>query len=293
MSSGNGKKYNDPRSDKRRICGDETMTTNTSDTPKVFIVPLPSLPEVCLIRFTGDLDMACLSAVDDCLESLPGSDKKHAIADMSGVTLISSAALGKLLGVKRRFMEMGGDLVLAAMGLDLKMKFTLMGANKIFKLYGDLRSAANAYAWEVKHETEQIKVSFPSNLSIVPSVRSFVSRVILHKGYSDRDSFRVETIVDEICNNAIQYGLHGDNDNISLKMKVNWDKVEIDAENRSNPKKTGSLKVHMQNLEQNIPTDSGDRRGRGLALVKMLASELSADINNTGTTVHVTKLKEE
>jgi anti-anti-sigma factor len=265
----------------------------STDTPNVTIVPIPTLPEVCLIRLSGDLDIKGLGALDRCLEKAIGIEKKFAIADMSAVTHLSSAVLGKMLGVKQRFIEKGGDLVLAGLSLELKMKFALMGANKIFKMYGDLRSATNAYSWEVKHETERIKVSFPSNLSVVPAVRSFFSNVMRHKGYSDRDGFRVETIVDEICNNAIQYGLHRDNDNITLKVKVNWDKVEIDAENRSDPHKTGSLRIHMQNLEQNKPVEDGDKRGRGLALVKMLASELTADINDTGTTVHVTKLKEE
>jgi anti-anti-sigma factor len=264
-----------------------------TDNSTISIVPIPSLPEVCLIRLSGDLDIKALGALDACLTDLSTSEKKHAIADMSAVTLVSSAALGKLLGIKRRFMEKGGDLVLAALSLELKMKFSLMGANKIFKIYSDLRSASNAYAWDVKHESECIKISFPSNLSIVPAIRSFVSRITLHKGYSDRDSFRIETIVDEICNNAVQYGLHRDNGNISLKMKVNWDKVEIDAQNWSDPHKTELLRKHMENLEQNNPVENGDRRGRGLALVKMLATELTADINDTGTTVHVTKLKEE
>jgi anti-anti-sigma factor len=259
----------------------------------ISIVSIPSLPEVCVLRISGDLDVASLGSFDACFAELSASDKKHAIADMNAVMLLSSAALGKLLGIKRRFMEKGGDLVLAALNLDLKMKFGLMGANKIFKMYNDLRSATNAYAWEIKHETERLRISFPSNLAMVPAVRSFVSRVMLHKGYSDRDSFRIETIVDEICNNAVQYGLHSDHDNITLRMKVNWDKVEIDAENRSDPHKTDVLKEHMDNLKQNKIVEGEDRRGRGLALVKMLASELTADINATGTTIHVTKLKEE
>jgi anti-anti-sigma factor len=264
-----------------------------NDSTAITIVPIPTLPEVCLIRLSGDLDLQSIGPLDTCLADLSSSDKKHAIADMSAVSLVSSAALGKLLGIKRRFMEKGGDLVMAALNLELKMKFALMGANKIFKIFNDLRSATNAYAWEVKHETERIRISFPSNLSVVPAVRSFVSRVMKHKGYSNRDSFRIETIVDEICNNAVQYGLHTDQDNIALKLKVNWDRVEIDAENRSDPHKTNSLKVHMDNLKKNIPVDGDDKRGRGLALVKMLATELTADINNTGTTIHVTKLKEE
>ncbi|MBN2035567.1 MAG: ATP-binding protein [Chitinispirillaceae bacterium] len=257
------------------------------------IIPVPEFPDVCFLRLSGDLDVPGMIQLEATVADHMDPEKKHAIADMSGVTLVSSAALGKLLGLKRRFMERGGDLVLAALSLDLKMKFALMGANKIFKIYNDLRSASNAYAWEVKHESERLKISFPSNLGIVPAVRSFVSRVMLHKGYSDRDSFRVETIVDEICNNAVQYGAHTDHDNITLKMKVNWDKVEIDAENKSDPHKTDSLRMHIDNLLHDKAVNLDERRGRGLALVKMLASELSAEINDNGTTVHVTKLKEE
>ena len=251
------------------------------------------MPDVCLLKFSGDLDARTISSLDGCFTRVRGIDKKHAIADMSAVSMITSTALGKLLGAKRRFVEKGGDLVLAAMSLELKMKFALMGANKIFRIYNDIRSASNAYAWEVMHETEHIKLSFPARLNIVPAVRSFVSRVMIHKGYSDRDSFRIETIVDEICNNAVEYGSQGAKDNIALRLRVDWEKVELDAENISDPKKKELLMSHMRNLQQNLPLDGDDKRGRGLALVKMLASELVADITDTGTTIHVTKLKEE
>jgi anti-anti-sigma factor len=264
-------------------------------TPDFAVENVPSLPEVCLIRLRGDLDIKSVAAMDSCFSRQADSaSKKHAIADLSEVTMIASAALGKLLGLKRRFVERGGDLVLAAMSLELKMKFTLMGANKIFKIYNDRRSAMNAYAWEVKHESEHIRLSFPPQLAIVPAVRNFVSQIMVHKGYSNRDSFRIETIVDEICNNAVQYGSPGDHDNVKLRLKVDWEKVELDTENVSDPVKKDELKAHMENLKNNVPPIHSDgKRGRGLALVKMLASELSAETTGSGTTVHVTKLKEE
>ena len=71
---------------------------------------------------------------------------------MSDVTMITSAAIGKLLGIKKRLSEKEGDLVLAALDVKHKMLLNLMGANKIFKIFNDLRSAMSAYAWEVKHE---------------------------------------------------------------------------------------------------------------------------------------------
>jgi anti-anti-sigma factor len=265
-----------------------------SDTSsQVTIDEIPQMPEACLIRLSGELDSKSVSTIEESFCHFTDDSKKHGIAEMSGVTLITSGALGKLLGMKRRFVERGGDLVLAGLNLELKMKLALMGANKIFTIYGDLQSALNAYAWEVKHETELVQLSFPANIGIVPSVRAFVRKVIQHKGYSDRDSFRIETIVDEICNNAIQYGESERSENISLRVKVSWDKVEIDTENVSDPSKTDLLRKHMNNLQKKKRAESSDKRGRGLALVKMLASELSADVTDKGTTVHVTKLKEE
>ena len=259
----------------------------------ISITDIPTLPETCLIYFKGVLDGKSMAAIDACINQLMGGNKKHAIADLSGVSLVTSGALGKLLGIKRRFIDRGGDLVLAAMNLDLKMKLALMGANKIFKIYGDIRSATSAYAWEIKHETEHVELSFPSNLRMVPGVRRFVSQVMRQKGYSDRDSFRIETIVDEICNNAVQYGSHKGNENINLRISVDWDKVEIDAENVSDPKKIESLKLHMKSLQEHQGFEADEKRGRGLALVKMLASKLTADVSDKGTMVHVTKLKEE
>lgn len=261
----------------------------------IAIIEVPEIPEMCLIQFCGDLDGKSTGGIEACFARISRSGMRQVIADMSKVSFITSAALGKLLGVKRRLVERGGDLVLASLGLDLKMKLALLGANKIFKMYNDLRSAANAYTWEIRHETEHVRLSFPAHLDLVPAVRHFINGIVRHKGYSDRDGFRVETIVDEICNNAVQHGPGPGRgrDSIDLRIKVDWDKVEIDAENESDPRKVELLKLHMKHLQEHPAIDAQERRGRGLALVKLLASELSADVTETGTTLHVTKMKEE
>ena len=44
---------------------------------------------------------------------------------------------------------------------------------------------------------------------------------------------------------------------------------------------------------ENPVVDDESIRGRGLALVKMLSSELRLDIDTGGTTVHVTKVRED
>ena len=86
--------------------------------------------------------------------------KKFAIVDLSAVTMIASVALGKLLGLKRRFSEKGGDLVLSGINIEIKMKCLLMGVDKIFKMFSDVHSAMNVYSWTSC--TRRKALNFPS-----------------------------------------------------------------------------------------------------------------------------------
>lgn len=265
---------------------------SNSEAPTIVVTEIGSMPDACLVRFHGSLDEASSTAVHENLFRLINENKKYVIADLHNVSMVSSAAYGGFLTAKLRLAEKGGDLVLSSLKLDLKMKMVLLGANQIFRIYADLRSAMNAYAWEIKHEPQEVRLAFPTNLAFVPSVRGFVSQVMRLKGYSDRDSFRIETIVDEICNNAIEYGANDRKNGIVLRITINWDRVEIDAENASDPEKIDHFMTHMKQLQETAKIDPTEKRGRGLSLVKMLASELTADVTPKGTTVHVTKIKE-
>jgi anti-anti-sigma factor len=269
------------------------MDIMSDNAPAAMIEDIPQAPDICLIRLRGDLDIRSAAILDSCLTESVMDGKKFAIVDLSAVTMIASVALGKLLGLKRRFSEKGGDLVLSGINIEIKMKCLLMGVDKIFKMFSDVHSAMNVYSWEVMHQAESIKLSFPPQIGVVPAVRRFVSGVMAQKGYKGRDSFRIETIVDELCNNAVEYGSKNENDNISLSMRIDWEKIELDAENVSDPAKREQLQAFMSNVSCEMPHDGDFRRGRGLALVKLLSSDFSADVTEKGTIVHVTKIKEE
>ena len=207
--------------------------------------------------------------------------------------MIASVGLGKLLGAKRRFVERGGDLVLAALSADVKAKCTLLGVNRVFKIFNDVTAAIRSFEWGGLAGPERFRISFPPSLGIVPVVRQLVGRLMEHNGYNGRDSFRIETIVDEICNNAVEYGSSESRDNITLSLKIDFEKVEVDAENISDPAKREQLTLYMNSVRGNKQYAGREDRGRGLSLVKLLASEFSADITKSGTIVHVTKIKED
>jgi anti-sigma regulatory factor (Ser/Thr protein kinase)/anti-anti-sigma regulatory factor len=239
------------------------------------------------------MDSQCLKYLSETFQILEKNAKSFVIADMSKVTMISSAALGEFMGGKKRFISDGGDLVFAAMHIDMRSKLNLMGANKIFRFYNDTRSAINDYNWKFGNNPEHVQLSFPPYLIFVPPIRSLVSRIAKQKGNSNRDSFRIETIVDEVCNNAIEHGLKEKNKAIDLKIKIDPKKIEIDVTSISDPAKMSSLKALLQSDDHITDKRTGDKRGRGLSLIKMLSNELTVNFNESGTSVHVKKIREE
>jgi anti-sigma regulatory factor (Ser/Thr protein kinase)/anti-anti-sigma regulatory factor len=258
------------------------------------VTDIPGAKNAVIIAFHGDLLSSSIKKISDIFDQIVKNEKFFAIADMSAVTSISSAALGEYLGGRKRLIEKGGDLVFAAIHRELRTKLSLMGANKIFNFFNDTRSAINNYRWRVEKKPEELNLSFPPYLKLVPPIRQLISRIAKHKGYSNRDSFRIETIIDEVCNNAVEHGLKDSNQEITLTVKIDPEKIEIVVTNVSDPGKLDSLQTLLRPAK--TPENNGksdEKRGRGLALIKMLSTELSVNCSETGTTVHVKKLREE
>lgn len=260
---------------------------------KIEINEVPKTQNALVMRFDGELDSASVKKINESFAQICKLQKSYCIADMSSVGSFSSAALGELMRGRQILIERNGDLVFSGMSLDVRTKFSLIGANKIFRFYSDIRSALNAYKWEIEKNPEQIRLSFPPNLNIVPPVRQFVSRVARQKGYSMRDSFRIETIVDEVCNNAVEHGKQGNEYTIDLVVNIDPEKVEFDVKNLSDPAELESLKSLLKPKEDNENSKPEGKRGRGLALIKMLSDELTVDCSENGTSVHVKKARRE
>jgi anti-anti-sigma factor len=247
--------------------------------------------EVIIWHIEGDLDATSIAAINDYFAKILKGNRFHAIAEMSKVTHISSAVIGELMGCKQMLAERGGDLVFAGLNFDLKTKLNQLGAIKIFKFHTDLRTAINDYAWAKQLKPDKIWLSFPPELNLVPPLRQLVSRIARQKGYGERDSFKIETIVDEVCNNAVEHGVPDTMREIEMFLKIDRKKIEIEVVNLSDPKKINSLKAISKSI---LGTNEKKlERGRGLSLIKMLSNALAIDFSGKGTTVHVTKLREE
>lgn len=255
--------------------------------------PVDLRPDLTMWEIEGPLDSDSIGYIHKEFDSVLETKLNFLVAEMSGVTNVSSAAIGQLMGCRQLLVERGGDLVITGVSLDIKSKLSAMGATKIFKFYNEMRSAINAYHWEVERRAERVSLSFPPELQFVPPVRQMVSRIAKQKGYTNRDSFRIETIVDEVCNNAVEHGSTHIRKNIDLNINIDREKIELEVVNASDPDKLDALRELSTSMPKTPAPGSGQRRGRGLALIKMLSNKLDINFSGDGTSVHVTKLREE
>jgi len=80
-------------------------------------------------------------------------------------------------------------------------------------------------------ESENVWLSFPPELTFVPPVRQFVSRIARQRD-TDSGFFQIETIVDEACcNNAVEHGAPDKLRDIELFWKIDRTKLEIEVVN--------------------------------------------------------------
>lgn len=245
---------------------------------------------ITIVQLSGDLDISVVDNITDYFDKLVEDGSTYVIVDMENVNFVSSPAVGCLMGCRRRLIEKQGDLVLAGLSNSLKSKLNLMGANRVFRYYSDIKAILSDYSWEYDSQAKTLSMSIPSKTAYVPAIRKLIANVVSQKGYSRKDSFRIETIIDELANNAIEHSVKNQ-EYFTIDFVLDKEKVEFIVKNKSNKLNSKEMSKVKQRFNEPM-IDDESIRGRGLALVKMLSNELNLEIDDDGTRVHVTKTRE-
>jgi anti-sigma regulatory factor (Ser/Thr protein kinase)/anti-anti-sigma regulatory factor len=245
---------------------------------------------ILLLYFEGELNASDCEATSQVFQGIIDSGKFFIMAILDHVTFISSPFLGELMGCKLRLTEKGGDLVLVGLPFNQREKLVQMGADRIFRFFQDTHSAYRNWQWDHGDAIQTIRVEMPPTLSAVPAVRRFASGIARQKGYSSRDAFRIETIVDEIANNAIEHGEAGQG-GIVIQFKIDRHRIELEVQNKTRLDKA----EHLRKLLNEAAEEKGGfgQRGRGIALVKLISQSIDVSIDSAGTKVSVTKMRED
>jgi anti-sigma regulatory factor (Ser/Thr protein kinase) len=138
----------------------------------------------------------------------------------------------------------------------------------------------------------KVALSFPGNLDYIPSIRKFVSELLLVSKFSPKFAYRSEIIIDEICNNAVRYGCSTEEALIELICNISKDEIEFTI------KDPGGDKTHLERLLTELKSEdvASERKehGMGLGIVKMLSESFNVVIDEQNlTSVHIVRKKEE
>ena len=255
------------------------------------VLPGPEGSAGAVLRLGGSMDIAVLGLLNDACEEIVSQGRRWVVVDLENVSFVSSPVVGALMGARRRMQECGGDLVLSGLSDSLSEKMNLMGAHRIFRYYPDVAAAFRNFKWEAAELSDRFSFELPASGAYVPALRRVVAGVMQEKGYSGKDAFRVETIVDELANNAIEHG-DPDQKKFYIEIGLSRKKVEIAVRNLHRYMDP-SLLARVREKFMNPVVDDSSIRGRGLALVKMLSDHVDLRQEPHQTLVRVTKLREE
>lgn len=137
----------------------------------------------------------------------------------------------------------------------------------------------------------KIELSFPGDLEYIPSIRKFISEVLQVSNFSTKFAYRSEIIVDEISNNAVNYGCRDENASVNLECLIHEDHIEFDIRDQ------GGSKEHINRLHNAInaePEDKSANKGLGIEIVRMLSESMDINIDDQNlTSVHIIRKREE
>lgn len=147
---------------------------------------------------------------------------------------------------------------------------------------------------EPKKEPVKISITLPTNAYFMSGVRDFTLSLIHNMtNFSEQWAYRFQSVVDELCNNAIEHGSDGKQEIKLTFINCHGESIEIVVEDSG----SGKDKIRAVDLQKLVAERSKpgypftDIRGRGLAkIVSAWSDELEfSDTEGGGIRVRVKK----
>ena len=141
----------------------------------------------------------------------------------------------------------------------------------------------------------KITIILPTNAYFMAGIRDFAMTVTQNMtGFSQQWAYRFQSVVDELTNNAIEFGSEAGQDIVITFVSVKNKFIEVFVEDTgTGPKKMSAadLMQYMENHKNVDPTTITSIRGRGLSqIVASWADTVEfTDNEKGGITAHVVK----
>ncbi|MDR0518248.1 MAG: STAS domain-containing protein [Fibromonadaceae bacterium] len=245
-------------------------------------------PGLAVITIASALDILAIVpfkvAVDRCIDD----GNLFVVVDLENVNFIDSPFVGTLMGCRKMLQQNGGDLAICSVPQFLQERLSIMGLNRVFHFYTAPQTASQDFRFLGSRELFNFTLPLQRNSATL--LRRFVCAVLAQKGFKPRLIFHIETIIDELANNAVDYS-SPEGKNFFASASISRKKIILVFKNsHENLGKTAMDTLFGKYKNPKIDEESA--RGRGISLVRMLSNSVNVDISQTTIIVQVTKIVE-
>lgn len=248
-------------------------------------------PEVAVLKLCGELGLESIPRISSQIEQVYKSGALHWAVDLSDAEFLGSPAVGVIMGLRSRVVSRGGSVSLFGVRPELSEKLNLMGVLMAIPSFPGWGQFLDYFRWEFHDAFRELSMTLPAFTSVVPPVRTLLVELLKSKCYSERDAFILETIADELSNNAIEHGNPPDG-KFQLHLKWNRRQAELSVSNHCEALSEAEQDA-LRDRYENPRAQPDSLRGRGILLVKKLSSKMTFRVEAEKVEVGIVRMREE
>jgi len=106
----------------------------TGNVPEPLTVSLSRNDRECVAHLNGELDVSTSEELRSELLALIDDGCRSLVIDMSDLALIDSTGLGVLVGVLKRILQHGGEMILKSPRRTARKVFEITGLDRVFTI---------------------------------------------------------------------------------------------------------------------------------------------------------------
>ena len=199
-----------------------------------FELEKPDSPRSCVVRLSGDIDMAMVPELRRDLGNAIEGGCAHLVLDLSDVIYADSSALGLLVWLDHQLRPSGGRMVLASANRDITRILELSGLVTVassLAMSPNVESALEGLglssepAEELWHRELEMKASVDQ----LGAMREEVCQLIQPLGFAESAVFDIRVALGEALANAVRHGSPADGQaSVNVRVIAYVDRVVLE-----------------------------------------------------------------
>lgn len=238
-------------------------------------------PRACVVRLSGDVDMAIVPELRTRLDSALETGCDNVVLDLTDVSYADSSALGLLVWLDHRLRPLGGRLVLAGATEDVARILELSGLVTVaasIAMSGSVSSALEGLELP-QTPTDPLwvrNIEMDADVNSLAGVREQVCSIVAPLGFPDSSLFDIKVALGEALANAVRHGRPADGDGrVRVDVVAYPDRVVLEVMDNGQ----GFDGTHSGSDDLYAPN------GRGIMFMRALMDRVEYDASPMGGTL--------